>query len=209
MSKIIDVFERLNLIEKANNEERETSSTSDIDEVEEKEPPKVEQYARQPDTSISDSVKDGGQAANKYNYAEDRNMSIVDIYTKFGMEDNSVNTIFMLEKFINALPENLPFEIKKQSLINILEASNTNLNTLISDGEKRLNILNNFANDYCESVTNNVEQYKSEILKLNNIIDNYKEQIHLKESMLSEQNNVIKFETERINSTINFFRNND
>lgn len=208
MSKIMDMFEKLNLVERFNNETLETSPVSNIDLVEEK-GPEEEQYTYKSDIEVSDSIEEGTQETNKRNYAEDKNMSIEEIYTEFKVDDNGINTIFMLEKFINALPESIPFEIKKQSVINILEASKINLNTLISDGEKRLNILNSFAKDYSNSTTDIVDQYKAEIIKLNNLINNYEEQIHLKKSMLLEQNNIIKFETERISSTINFFRNND
>lgn len=210
MSKIMSMFEKLNLVEKVDDKAYKPSSISNNNlekEATEEETIELETHTDKPDSSIPESVEEDGQSTNDYGI--NKNMSIADIYTNFGIKEGSINTIFMLEKFINALPENLPLDIKRQSVINILEASDTNLNMLISDGEKRLNILNTFAKDYFNSTTEKIEQYKSEIAKLNDLINNYKEQIKLKESMLLEQNNVIKYETEKINSTINFFRNND
>lgn len=212
MSKIMAVFEKIKLVEKVNNEATEASSVSNVNTeeavVKEKKLPKAEQHAEKTDREKVNPNNESGHVAKKLGYDEDKYMSVADIYAESGIGESNVNTIFMLEKFINALPENLPSEIKKQSVINILEASNTNLNTLISDGEKRLNALNAFSKEYYNSTTDVIEEYKSEIAKLKNLISSYEEKIKLKQSMLFEQNNVIKFETERISSTINFFRNN-
>ncbi|MDF2881150.1 MAG: hypothetical protein K0R54_1707 [Clostridiaceae bacterium] len=207
MSKIMSVFEKLNLVEKVDNNSYQTNSISKNDSEEDNQPVELEHHIDEYNTNPPEPIKEDVQAIDAENL--DRNMSIEDIYARFGMNGSSINTVFMLEKFIDALPENLPLDIKRQSVINILKASDTNLNMLISDGEKRLNILNTFAKDYYNSTTQAIVNYKSEIEKLNALINNYREQIQLKESMLSEQNNVVKYETEKINNTINFFKNND
>jgi len=198
----MSVFEKFNLVEKVNNE---TSKGESIYNAEENKYIKVEQSDEKAD--VETLVKAKKQETGKT--ISDRNISIEDIYTKFGVKENGIDTIFMLGKFINALPEKLPLDIKKESVINILEASNTDLNVLISDGEKRLAILNNFAKDYSDSTAQAIEQCKSEIVKLNNSIKKLEEQIYLKESMLLQQNNEIKAETEKISGTINFFKNDN
>lgn len=38
------------------------------------------------------------------------------------------------------------------------------------------------------------------------MIDYYEEEIHTKQKMLEEQNNVIKYETQRITNIMNFFK---
>lgn len=209
MSKIMSVFEKLNLVEKVDNNSHQTNliSSSDSEKIDQSD--ELEQHTYESNIIQSKSTKEDEDVKAIDAENLDRNMSIEDIYSKFNLNGSSINTIFMLEKFINALPESLPIDIKRQSVINILKASDTNLNMLISDGEKRLNILNSFAKDYYKSTNEAIENYKSEIAKLNDLIKSHKEQIQLKESKLLEQNNVIKYETEKINSTINFFKNND
>lgn len=209
MSKIMSVFEKLNLVEKVDNNSNHTNVISNSNLEKDDQTVELDQHAEESGINQPEAPKENEDTKTVDTENLDRNMSIEDIYDKFGMNGSSINTIFMLEKFINALPENLPIDIKRQSVINILKASDTNLNMLISDGEKRLSILNSFAKDYYKSTTEAVEDYKSQIAKLNTLINSYKEQIQLKESMLLEQNNVIKYETEKINSTINFFKNND
>lgn len=203
MSKLMSVFEKFNLVEKLDNE----TSTENLEEF--KEYMKNEQNVDLANVEIAVPAKENNQTVKRINTDSDKNISIEDIYKKFGMNGNGVNTIFMLEKFINALPEKLPLDIKKDSVINILEASNTDLNMLINDGEKRLDILTNFAKDFSSSTSQAIEKCKTEIVKLNNLIKDYEEQIYLKESMLLEQNNDIKAETEKIKNTISFFKNNN
>lgn len=205
MSKLMSVFEKFNLVEKLEDE----TTTENSEEI--KEYMKNEQDVDVDLSSVELAVpaKENYQDVKKINTDSEKNISIEDIYKKFGMNGNGVNTIFMLEKFINALPEKLPLDIKKDSVINILEASNTDLNMLINDGEKRLDILTNFAKDFSQSTSQAIERCKAEIVKLNSLIKNYEEQIYLKESMLLEQNNDIKAETEKINNTINFFKNSN
>ena len=53
------------------------------------------------------------------------------------LKKSNINTVFMLQNLINALPQDLPKDVIKQSVINIINASNIDLNELISDGEQR------------------------------------------------------------------------
>lgn len=203
MSKLMSVFEKFNLVEKL--EDETTTENSE----ESKEYMNNEQNVDLSAVELAIPAKDNNQNVKKINTDSEKNISIEDIYKKFGMNGNGVNTIFMLEKFINALPDKLPLDIKKDSVINILDASNTDLNMLINDGEKRLDILTNFAKDFSQSTSQAIERCKDEIVKLNSLIKDYEEQIYLKESMLLEQNNDIKAETEKIQNTISFFKNSN
>lgn len=136
----------------------------------------------------------------------EKNKTIDEIYSAYDLGNSNISTIFMLGNFINALPENLPYAVKKSSVMSIINASNTNLNVLINDGEKRLKILEQFANDYSVAVSNIIGKNKEEIKKLKQMIEYYESEIQIKETMLEEQNNIIKYETQRINNIIGFFR---
>ncbi len=135
----------------------------------------------------------------------ERNMPIDEIYSLNNIKNSDVNTIFMLGNFINALPENLPHDVKKSSVLNIIRASNVDIEELLNDGEQRLNVLNEFFQEYENATTNAIEKHRDEIIKLKKLIDFYESQIKIRENMLEEQNNLIKYETERINNIISFF----
>lgn len=206
MSKIMSVFEKLNIVEKVENDTAKTTISVNTEDNNE-ECTEIETTSEAATEKAPEKSIDLPQT-EKVRISEAKNLSVGEIYTKSGIKEGGVNTIFMLEKFIGALPEKLPADIKKESVMSILDASDTNLNVLISDGDKRLSILQQYSQDYTKSANKAVEQYKAEIEKLNKLIKDYEEQIYLRESMLSEQNSSIKKESEKIAAVIDFFKNN-
>ncbi len=211
MSKIMSMLEKFNVIEKVNDEtpyitNMENNSEKDEGGVKSTEAihEEVEVAIEIPRTSADKDFKTI-QAKTEY----DKNMNISEIYYLYGMENSNVNTIFMLGNFINALPESLPYGVRRESVMNIVNAANTDVNKLLSDGEKRLNVLHQFENEFNDSTKDSIAKYSTEIVNLKKMIDNYEKQIKLKETMLEEQSNIIKYETQKISSIINFFNKVD
>ena len=139
----------------------------------------------------------------------DKNLSVNEIYALNRIENGPLNTVFLLENFINALPQNLPYDVKKATVINIVNASSSNLEQLLSEGETRVRVLNSFMEDFQLSLSGNINEYKTEILKLTKQIDHFKVLIHDKETLLEEQKNVIKYESQKINNIIDFFNHDN
>jgi len=209
MSKIMSMFEKLNLVEKVDSQVDDVPKTVNSKIVEQAEIKKDEADKIEVDIKACEPVNEGKQANIKMGSRCDSNKTIKEIYSSYDMENSDVNTIFMLGNFINALPDNLPYEVRKQSVMNIIQASKTDFRKLISDGEKRLDILNQFGKEYHNSTIYKIDEHKAEIIRLNNLINSYKEEIYIKETMLEEQNNIIKYEAEKIGGIINFFENGD
>jgi uncharacterized phage infection (PIP) family protein YhgE len=203
MSKIMSVFEKLNLIEKVDKKESIDTNTenspSEYAEVETSESPIEEDNTKE--VPKVNETSNNCVKATSY----DNNKSINEIYSIYNIANSNVNTVFMLGNFINALPENLPYDIKKNSVMNIINATNADLSKLLSDGENRLNVLNKYANEHYNATSKTVSEYKEEIIKLSRLIDKYKEQIDFKEAMLEEQKNIIKYEAQKIDGIISFF----
>jgi hypothetical protein len=221
MSKLMAVFEKFNLVEKVNDEinneindevNDEVNDDSKIDNkiIEKKvEPQNSEKHIKEGYTESFQITNEKKQEDVKSDSKYERNMPIEEIYDSYGMENSNINTVFMLGNFINALPENLPYEVRKQSIMNIITASNTNLRNLLSDGEKRLSALNKYTKEYHTSTNKSIKEYNEQIIELNNLINTYKEQICIKEAMLQEQNYTIQYEIEKVSSIIDFFKNAD
>lgn len=218
MSKFMSVLEKFNLIDKTDEEAANIIdiNNADIQEkietknIEEDESDAEQQYFEShdenehqhyEDDSVNDEVPDKAGAKQK------NNMTIKEIYSLYNIENSSVNTIFMLGNFINALPESLPREVRKKSIISIIDSANADLSKLLDDGKKRLNALQQFSDEYSESTTSTIEEYKNKISELKKLISDYEEQIKISESLLKEQNNIIKYEKEKINSIADFFNN--
>jgi len=209
MSKIMSMFEKLNLVEKVDEQVNDVLKTDSSEVAKQAEVEKKLEDKNETVTKSYEPSNEEKQMNIKVDSRCNSKMTIKEIYSSFSMENSDINTIFMLGNFINALPDNLPYEVRKQSVMNIIQASKTDFRKLISDGEKRLNILNQFGNEYYNSTSNTIDEYKAEITRLNSLINSYREDIHKKETMLEEQNNIIKYEAEKIGSIINFFENGD
>jgi hypothetical protein len=205
------MLEKLSVVEKVGEETTESIDNEYNSSDEENEPQKLEEDNSNSKVNIvaSEPVVKKEEGIVQVEVKNEKNMTVNEIYSIYNIENSNVNTVFMLGNFINALPENLPYDVKKCSVLNIIEASNTDLNKLLSDGKKRLNALNKFGSDYYNSTSNTIGEYRTQIAKLKELINSYEEQIQLKENMLGEQNHIIKYETQKINSIISFFENGD
>lgn len=208
MSKIISVFEKLNLVEKVN----DTTSTSNVLSKEtdkENEVEKIEKESPEKDPKIFEQEDQNNHSEARTDFQYDKKMDVSEIYSLYDIENSDVNTIFMLGNFINALPENLPYEVKKSSIMGIINASNTDLNKLLTDGERRIGALKQFAKEYHRVNHDSIQQFQEEIKKLEDLICDYKEQIQFRETMMAEQNHIIKYEVEKIQKIIDFFSDDD
>jgi hypothetical protein len=207
MSKIMSMFERLNLVEKTNQEKTDNIYTNDVNIQEEIQPKNIEEHNNKVEPQYSESQNDNNKTSDKADIKQNNKLTIQEIYSSYGVENSDVNTIFMLGNFIDAIPESLPSEVRKKSVISIVGSSNSDLSKLLADGEKRLDVLKQFSNDCYDSTTDAIEEYKKKITELKKIISSYEEQIRTNQTLLKEQNNIIKFEIDKIESVINFFNN--
>ena len=203
MSKIMSILEKYSLVEKISKDEQphinlEQENTIISDEVACEEP-----YISNVQSNTTVVKEDSRKLKSDIEY--ERIMNLSEIYSLYELKDNNINTVFMLQNLINALPQNLPKDVIKQSVINIINASNIDLNELISDGEQRKEVLVKTMDGYNNETNMCIVKYKEEIAKLSKLIGNYQEQIKIKENMLDEQIHIIKYEAQKINGIIDFF----
>lgn len=212
MSKVMSMLEKLNLVEKVNKENPQHNklnekSKNDLGEAlnDGKNIFKIETAYNKEEIKASKPVIKEKSSAMGTSIEYEKKMMIDEIYSSYGLENSSINTVFMLENLINALPQNLPKDVIKQSVINIIDASKIDLKELLSDGEKRLGVLVKVMDGYSNQTNKCIAEYKEEIDKLTCLISNYQEQIKIKESMLDEEISLIKYESQKIDGIIDFF----
>lgn len=212
MSKVMSILEKYNLVEKVIKEKPEYANLCMENNIElgevvngENINLNVESNDCKEEAKVSEVVVKEKFAGFNPNTTFEEKMTIDDIYSLCEIKNSNINTIFMLQKLINALPQNLPKDIVKQSVINIINASNIDLNELISDGEQRIDLLAKVMDEYCNQTNKRIMEYKEEIARLSGLISNCQEQIKAKESLIEEQIYEIKFEAQKIESIIDFF----
>lgn len=212
MSRIMNILEKCNLVEKANVQGPKQINLEEKNNIQWEEEIIDESNISIVKTSYSeenikvpkiDSFEENLE--KEINIEYDKKMMINEIYSLYEIENNSVNTVYMLQNLINALPQNLPKDVLKQSVINIINASNMDLNELLSDGELRLEVLGKVMEGYHNQTINRISGYKEEIAKLTSLINECEEKIVMQSNMVEEQVYLIKCETQKIDGIIDFF----
>ncbi|MBU3145525.1 hypothetical protein [Clostridium sp. CF012] len=212
MSKIMSILEKYNLVEKVTVEKPKSlnpdwENNIQLSEVlnNENNILEIEAIDLKEEFKLPEPVIKEKYSKVETNTAYEKKMMINEIYSLHGLENSDINTVFMLQNFINALPQNLPKDVIKESVINIISASKVDLNHLLSDGEQRLEVLGKVMDGYYNQTNKRISEYKDEIAKLLSLINDSQEQIKIKESVLEEQIYLIKSESQKIDGIINFF----
>ncbi len=145
---------------------------------------------------------------NKFDFEELLNnkslMTVDDIYRKKRLTNTVKDTVFMIEVYEGTLPENLPVEVKRESVLNILEATQLDLKSLIGDAFNRIDILNNVLEDLSNK---NDELNRTTLDKINDLerqIYELKVEMQRRGEYKETQNTSISYEIQRIVNIVEF-----
>ena len=131
------------------------------------------------------------------------NTLIDDIYAQNDLTEMS-ESIFKVEEVINSLPKEMATDAKRQTVQSILSSFGLTVSEVVSDGEKRVEIVKAVKKTICEDGESNVsdmeasiEQHKIEIAELQKKIAAVKEEVKTSSELIDS-------EAERINGLIKF-----
>lgn len=131
-------------------------------------------------------------------------LGVDEIYARQGLNYDKRKTIFMVNEFIQALPESLPIEIKRTSVKNIVAASGINLNELMNDAYIRLETLNQTLQGQIEATEGIIERNNKSIEALEAQILEIKKANTERHKKQEESKNAIEYETQRILNIVQF-----
>jgi predicted transcriptional regulator len=139
-------------------------------------------------------------------YEKNKLLSIDDIYRKFGLETDVKRTVFMADIYMKALPENLPVDIKRESVHNIMNASEIKIDDLLNDAYKRIDSLNNVL----EGVVATTEELRvkqiATIKDLEKRIEELKRTMMERDKFQDTQNTTIEYEIQRVINIVDFVK---
>jgi hypothetical protein len=198
-------FEKFKLIDKI-----EKESLSQDQEVENK-------YIDTNDKLVSKDIEMGNKksaeltevnSALSYNENQELNkiFSVDEIYFNSNLANKKINTIFLIDSYVKALPENLPTEVKRQAVLNIIKASDMDITLLVKDGQDRLSILNEFITNVTTKTDNMIKTCEDEIKDLHKKIDEYKKLINDREKFQEEQKAFIDYEVQKVQNIMDFIK---
>jgi DNA repair exonuclease SbcCD ATPase subunit len=135
-----------------------------------------------------------------------RLMTITEIYQRYNLKTDAWNTIYIVEQFLKALPLYLPDEVKRQSIIEIINSSGMQLDKLITDGNERINQLKNHFEQFTNNNNEVIKGYVTDIERLIDQINQLKKAISDVQKLKEEQKETIDKEIERITNIIDFMK---
>lgn len=140
----------------------------------------------------------------KNSVQNERLYTVSQIYQNKQLDYDKKRTIFMVEEFINALPESLPTEVKRESVKNIISASGIDLEMLMEDAYKRLDTLNQELTMQLDVTDEIVRQSNEAIAELESKILEIKKQISERKKGQDESKFGIDYETQKILNIVEF-----
>ena len=139
----------------------------------------------------------------------DQYTTISELYKNYGKKSAGTDTIFIVDAFTKSLPENLSKNIKRQSVLNIIEASKINLENLISDGLERIEVANAFLTEFTGRTNEIVSQKEAEVASLEEHIKNLKKEIKERTRLQEKQDSAVEQETYKIKAALDFISYSD
>jgi len=130
--------------------------------------------------------------------------STEDIYRNYNIKSQGINSLFIVESFLKALPDYLPMDVKRESTLNIVSSSGVRIESLVKDGNDKLMCLKEFSQSFSSDAGDTIAKCENEIRKLTEKINNYKKAIDDMKKLQEEQEAVVRYEAERINNILQF-----
>jgi hypothetical protein len=133
-------------------------------------------------------------------------LTVEELYEKAGLADTS-KSIFKVEEFSKVLPENLPTDVRRQSVIGILTASGLELDGLLEDANQRLDSLEGLLSVTSQNTVEFITEKETEISELLQRVDSLKQLINDRKSSQEQQNKIAQEEQGKINEIVKFVTN--
>ncbi len=167
---------------------------------------KVEQAFTQ--SPIEDMPKDIGDKLDLIIGAYEKNkmLTIDEIYRNAQLESEVKRTVFMVDVYLKAIPENLPMDIKRETVLNIMKVSNIGLDDLLNDAYKRIDSLNTVLEETVSTTQDIFNRNDSTIRELEKRIEDLKEINKNRKKFQEDQNTMIEYEIQKIINLVEFVK---
>ena len=210
------ILEKLGLIEKIENEADDNEQTNEKEQIipVETEKPQLKESEIQIDAQV-DAKEKPATEVKPSNAVKDlidpisvvkkkRLLKIEEIYNNYNVNSEGIKSLCIVESFQKALPDYLPKDVKRESILNIIASSNVQVESLIKDGNDKLNCLKDFSQLFINESNDIILSFENEITELNEKIKNFKTAIDNMKSLQNEQDFTVKYEIDKINNILEF-----
>jgi len=124
-------------------------------------------------------------------------LTVDEVYEKAGLADLS-RSIFKVDEFSKVLPDSLPTDAKRTSVVGILAASNLPVDVLVEDANGRVAALKSVKQVTNENTANIVSENEIRIAELLAEVDNLKQQNNDRKAAQEKQDEILETEVEKL-----------
>lgn len=218
------IFERMGLIEQNQKEENvpmnEEAGDLLVDEVPEPDYvpdlTHIDEKIEEPSISVPESSKVNVEDIPKNisdkldliigAYEKNKLLTIDEIYRNAHLESEVKKTIFMTDVYLKAIPENLPIDIKRETVLNIMNVSNISLDDLLNDAYKRIDSLNTVLEETVSTTQDVFNRNEATIRELEKRIEDLREINKNRKKFQEDQNTMIEYEIQKIINLVEFVK---
>lgn len=136
-------------------------------------------------------------------YSQNNLITPQDIYAMYKIAGEN-SSIFKVDEICKKLPETLSDELKKQSVMGILEVTNLDKSALLSDAECRKEALDNVLSQFSKESNEVISRNESEIVDMLKRIEVLKLESENRKKLQESQEVLINQELSRINKIVEF-----
>jgi len=139
-------------------------------------------------------------------YEKNKMLTIDEIYRNAHLESDVKKTIFMADVYIKAIPENLPLDIKRETVLNIMTVSNISLDEQLNDAYKRIDALNTVLEDIVSTTQEIFDRNDATIRELEKRIEDLRDINQNRKKFQEDQNTMIEYEIQKIINLVEFVK---
>ena len=194
------LFEKLGLVEKVQHAPEEETIETTLGETNKN----LQRKINPPAEKVNPFMNDVDTKSNSFKF--DKHNDIKEVYNIYNLKIDGINTIFIIENFLKALPEYLPEDVKRQSLFDIIASSGMNIENLITDGSERLKSLNSFFDQFSTNTNKNIQEREKDIEVLVKKINQCKVEIDGLKQLKDAQKATIDYETQKVSNILHFVK---
>lgn len=139
-------------------------------------------------------------------YEKNKMLTIDEIYRSAHLDSEVKKTIFMTDVYLKAIPENLPLDIKRETVLNIMKVSNIGLDDLLNDAYKRIDSLNTVLEETVATTQEVFDRNDATIRELEKRIEDLKDVNRNRKKFQEDQNTMIEYEIQKIINLVEFVK---
>lgn len=139
-------------------------------------------------------------------YEKNKLLSIDDIYRNARLTLDTKKSIFMVDILNKTLPENLPIDVKRETVLSLMNVSELKRDELLNDAYKRIDSLDTVLEDTVEKSEQIIEKNNNTIKELQKRIEELEEINDKRLEFQQDQNTLIEYEIQKIINLVDFVK---